>query len=72
MPIPALSDLGRQVPGDISVVGYDGIPLSQFSVPRASSSSVVKSLQRHCPPVHGVVPFQLIPGGSVAPPRAGP
>ena len=83
--IRAIRDLGRKVPGDVSVVGYDGIPLSQFSVPRLATvrqdtqklaeqgvDLLLRSLQRHCPPVHGVVPFQLIPGGSVAPPRDGP
>ena len=80
--IRAIRDLGRKVPEDVSVVGYDGIPLSQFSVPRLATvrqdtqllaeqgvDLLLHSLQRPCPPVHNVVPFQLIRGGSVAPPR---
>ena len=78
--IRALQDLGRRVPEDISVVGYDGIPLGQFSLPRLATvhqdtqriaeqgvDLLLGSLQRA--PVHSVVPFQLISGGSVAPPR---
>ena len=80
--IRAIGDLGRRVPEDISVVGYDGIPLAQFSLPRLTTvrqdtqqlarqgvDVLLRSLQRPRPPVHGVVPFQLIPGESVAPPR---
>ena len=81
--IRAIRDLGRRVPEDISVVGYDGIPLSQFSLPRLATvrqdtqqlarqgvDVLLRNLQRLRPPVHEVVPFQLIPGESVAPPRA--
>ena len=80
--IRAIRDLGRRVPEDISVVGYDGIPLSQFSLPRLTTvrqdtqqlarqgvDLLLDNLQRPRPPVHSVVPFQLIPGESVAPPR---
>ena len=81
--IRAIRDQGRRVPEDISVVGYDGIPLSRFSVPRLATvrqdtqqlaeqgvELLLRSLRRPAPPTHGVVPFQLIPGDSVAPPRA--
>ena len=64
------------------MVGYDGIPLGQFSVPRLTTvhqdtqrlaeqgvDLLLASLQRQRAPVHSVVPFQLISGGSVAPPR---
>ena len=80
--IRAIRDLGRRVPEDVSVVGYDGIPLSQFSVPRLATvrqdtqllaeqgvELLLRGIQRPCPPVHNVVPFQLISGGSVASPR---
>ena len=80
--IRAIRDLGRRVPEDISVVGYDGIPLGQFSLPRLATvrqdtqllaeqgvELLLGSLQRRRAPVHGVAPFQLIPGESVAPPR---
>ena len=81
--IRAIRDLGRRVPEDVSVVGYDGIPLGQFSVPRLTTvrqdtqrlaeqgvDLLLASLQRQRAPVHSVVPFQLISGGSVAPPRS--
>ena len=81
--IRAIRDLGRRVPEDISVVGFDGIPLARFSVPRLTTvrqdtqrlaeqgvELLLRSLQRPSAPVHGVVSFQLIPGESVAPPRA--
>ena len=80
--IRAIRDLGRRVPEDVSVVGYDGIPLGQFSVPRLTTvrqdtqhlaeqgvDLLLASLQRQRAPVYSVVPFQLISGGSVAPPR---
>ena len=80
--IRAIHDLGRRVPRDISVVGYDGIPLSRFSVPRLTTvrqdtqqlarqgvDLLLRNLQRPRPPVHGVVPFELIAGESVSPPR---
>ena len=83
--IRAIRDLGRSVPEDISVVGYDGIPLGQFSLPRLATvrqdtqriaeqgvDLLLGSLQRRRAPVHEVVPFQLIPGESVAPPRGAP
>ena len=68
--IRAIHDLGRRVPRDISVVGYDGIPLSRFSVPRLTTvrqdtqqlarqgvDLLLRNLQRPRPPVHEVVPF---------------
>ena len=80
--IRAIHDLGRRVPRDISVVGYDGIPLSRLSVPRLTTvrqdtqqlarqgvDLLLRNLQRPRPPVHGVVPFELIAGESVSPPR---
>jgi len=35
--IRALKDLGREVPGDVSVVGFDGIDMSRFTVPRLTT-----------------------------------
>ena len=79
----ALRDLGKRVPEDISVMGYDGIPIAEYAVPRLATvrqdtqklaeqgvDLLLRSLQRPCAPVHNLVPFQLIPGESVAPPRA--
>ena len=81
--IRAIGDLGLRTPQDISVVGYDGIALGQYFLPRLATvrqdaqalagqgvELLLDSLRGRRPPVHGVVPFQLIPGESVAPPRA--
>ena len=35
--IRALNDLGRSVPGDVSVVGFDGVNISRYTVPRLST-----------------------------------
>lgn len=77
--IRALSDLGRQVPGDISVVGYDGITAGQFFLPRLTTvrqdtqqlaergvDALLRSILRKNSSVHGLVPFHLVEGESVA------
>ena len=77
--IRALNDLGRRVPEDISVVGYDGIVIGQYSLPRLTTvrqdtqqlaergvDTLLRSIQRRSAPVHELVPFQLIEGESVA------
>ena len=77
--IRALSDMGRRVPEDISVVGYDGLVTGQYSLPRLTTvrqdtqrlaergvEALLRGIQRRSPPVHELVPFQLIEGESVA------
>ena len=77
--VRALRDRGKRVPEDISVVGYDGIPMASYSVPRLSTvrqdtqrlaergvDVLLRNIERKNCPVHEVVPFQLIPGESVA------
>lgn len=77
--IRALHDLGKRVPEDISVVGYDGIVIGQYSVPRLTTvrqdtqqlaewgvDALLRSFQCRIPPEHKVVPFHLIEGESVA------
>ena len=77
--IRALSDMGKRVPQDISVVGYDGIVTGQYSLPRLTTvrqdtqqlaqrgvDALLRGITRNCPPVHELVPFQLIEGESVA------
>lgn len=77
--IRALRDLGKRVPEDISVVGYDGISMGRYTIPRLTTiCQDTKSLAEQgvdlllhnmtgaCPSVHGVVPFRLLDGESVA------
>ena len=69
---------GRRIPEDISLVGYDGIDLSRFFVPRLTTvrqdtaqmakQGVDLMLQRiHYPykAVHKVIPYELIKSESV-------
>ena len=77
-----LADSGRSVPGDVSVIGYDGIDSTSFSHPRLStvrqnveelaSRSVDDLLLRinyERPAVHAYVPFSYVTGESVASPK---
>ena len=77
--IRALRDLGKRVPEDISVVGYDGISIARYSIPRLTTISqdtrqlaeqgvdiLLRNIERSSGPVHRVVPFRLLDGESVA------
>ncbi len=77
--IRALRDRGYRVPEDISVMGYDGVPISEFSVPRLATirqdtrriaergvDILLERLERDLPPVYETAPFQLVAGESVA------
>ena len=70
--IRALADHGLRVPGDVSVMGFDGLPLGSFLVPQLSSIGQPADLLarrsvemlRDCiehgaPAVHETVPFTL-------------
>lgn len=76
--VRALVDLGRQVPADISIVGYDGVPISRYCVPRLTTirqdaafmarrgvEMLLHRIHNKRPAVHEIVPFQLIQGESV-------
>ena len=76
--IRALRDLGKRVPEDISVVGYDGISMASYSVPRLTTvrqdtqhlaeqgvEVLLRSMEGRSTATHGVVPFQLVVGESV-------
>ena len=77
--IRALKDLGKRVPEDISVVGYDGISIGRYSIPRLTTicqdtrrlaeqgvEVLLRNIEQGNSPFHGVVPFQLVDGESVA------
>lgn len=76
-----LMDMGLRIPQDISVAGYDGIPLSQLlrpklttvlqdgqAVGRAAGRELLRAIQspRTFAPQHIVLPCTLLPGDSVA------
>lgn len=77
--IRALRDMGRQVPEDISVVGYDGIVTGQYFLPRLTTvrqdtqrlaergvETLLRGIFINVRPIHELIPFQLIQGESVA------
>lgn len=78
----AVFDMGKTVPEDISVVGFDGVGSSRFSVPRLTTvrQNTARIAERgveallariqdpDLPPVHEAIPFQLYKRESVTPP----
>lgn len=80
----AISDSGFRVPSDISLVGFDGIDMSQYSVPRLStvrqdtgmlarrgvSALLGLTGEDGTEPVHEAVPFRLLRRESVLSLRA--
>ncbi len=78
--IRALSDIGRRVPEDVSVVGYDGIEMGKYFLPRLTTvEQPISDIARECvamlmgmlekaeEPRHVVVPAALIERESVGP-----
>ncbi|MCM1148563.1 MAG: LacI family transcriptional regulator [Butyricicoccus sp.] len=77
--IRALRDMGKRVPEDISVVGYDGIVTGQYFLPRLTTirqdtqqlaergvETLLWGIFFNGRPVHELIPFQLVQGESVA------
>lgn len=77
--IRAFCDMGKRVPEDISVVGYDGVVTGQYSLPRLTTirqdtrklaeqgvDALLRGFVRGGHPIHELVPFQMVPGESVA------
>lgn len=77
--IRAFCDMGKRVPEDISVVGYDGVVSGQYSLPRLTTirqdtkqlaeqgvDALLRAFMRSMHPTHRVVPFHLVSGESVA------
>ena len=71
--IRALNDAGKRVPEDVSVIGFDGLTIAEFMVPRLSTvSQPVEELAQHslellsqnsedgAAPRHEVVPVHLL------------
>ena len=77
--IRAFQDMGKRVPEDISVIGYDGIITGEYSIPRLTTikqdtkqlakqgvETLLKNFMRKVPSVHKIVPYQIVKGESVA------
>lgn len=76
--IRAIRERGLQVPGDISVIGYDGIEMGQYLSPRLTTicqqqqtiarrslEILLAAIEKKTPAVHEVTPFSLMAGESV-------
>ena len=73
-----LFDLGRRVPDDISIVGFDGIPLSAYYQPRLTTirqqtdlladeglAILLDSIEGGAPAQNKFIPFEFVEGESV-------
>lgn len=80
--IRALHENGVRVPGDVSVVGFDGIELSEFSFPPLTTvrqdfyaagvamvDLINRQLQGETEDLHLMIPTQLVTRASTAPPQ---
>lgn len=78
--IRALIDQGKQVPQDISVIGFDGIQLAEYYNPKLATVKQSKDqlasrgveillacIERNAKAVHEIVPFKLVKEESVKP-----
>ena len=71
--IRALSDAGKRVPEDVSVIGFDGLPMGEFMVPRLSTvvqsvedlavralELLRRSIEGDVTPLHDTLPVKLL------------
>lgn len=78
----AAADMGRNVPGDLSIIGYDGIPYAFYSVPRLATiqqdaetiarkgvEDLLIRLNYTRPAHHETIPFRVLAGETVKPPK---
>lgn len=76
--VRAIRDRGLRVPGDVSIIGYDGIDLGRYLTPQLTTirqhrdtiahrsvEILLQCMQEQTPAVHEVLPFDLISGESV-------
>lgn len=76
----AFCDLGRRVPDDISLIGYDGIEVASFCIPRLTTirqdtaqlaeqgvRTLLRAIHRRAEPVHRTIGFALLERESVRP-----
>ncbi len=73
-----LSDMGIDVPKDISITGFDGLEFTQFIIPRLTTvkqseknlakkglKALLKNIEEDEEPEHILIPFEFIKGESV-------
>ncbi len=78
--VRAIRDRGLRVPGDVSIIGYDGIDLGRYLMPQLTTirqyreaiahrsvEILLRCMEKPAQAVHEVTPFELIPGESVQP-----
>ena len=76
--IRALTDAGKQVPQDISVLGFDGLPIGSYTVPRLSTVAqsveqlaqqglnlLLSGIEGETEAIHKIVPVDLLVRESV-------
>ena len=76
----ALKDQGLNVPGDVSVIGFDGLPVGEYLVPRLSTVDqptvamarralqlLLDTIENDAPAKHEAVPFTLLYRESTGP-----
>ena len=77
--IRGLTDLGLRVPEDVSVIGYDGIEIGTYYIPKLTTvgqqadllakrglALLLAGIEKHSPASHEKVPFELLINSSVA------
>ena len=76
--VRAIRDRGLQVPKDISIIGFDGIPLANYYNPKLATVKqqyqilavrsveiLLGAIDLKKPAVHEIIPFELVAGESV-------
>lgn len=76
--VRAIRDRGLQVPEDISIIGFDGIPLANYYNPKLATVKqqylilavrsveiLLGAIDLKRPAVHEIIPFELVAGESV-------
>ena len=76
----ALKDRGLEVPGDVSVIGFDGLPVGEYLVPRLTTvdqptaamaqrglALLLDAIENGAPARHEAVPFTLLYRESTGP-----
>ena len=79
----AAADMGKRIPADLSIIGYDGLPYAYYSTPRLSTvkqdaemiaqkgvEDLLMRLNYHRPPHHETIPFRVLAGETVKAPRS--